>query len=128
MDRRHQDRPGLLVNERRAGLVPIIGENIGGHATCAAVTAVNRVADRCEPECEERKSDRLSEVDPATRDERTHLRPVSALPEQEDVDHRVHREQMEALLDRQRCRGWEMPYDSDDAFWNHLELTLSVPR
>nr|WP_310093742.1 DUF885 family protein [Pseudoxanthomonas sacheonensis] len=86
---------------------------------------------------EGKTADHLPKVDPATQAERTRywqdvLRqldaiPVSALPEQEQVNYQVYRNQIEVLLDQQRFHAWEMPFNSDSAFWTNLGFTARKP-
>lgn len=86
---------------------------------------------------EGKTADHLPKVDPATQAERTRywqdvLRqldaiPVSALPEQEQVNYQVYRYQIEVLLDQQRFHAWEMPFNSDSAFWTNLGFTARKP-
>lgn len=86
---------------------------------------------------EGKTADHLPKVDPATQAERTRywqdvLRQldaiaVSALPEQEQVNYQVYRNQIEVLLDRQRFHAWEMPFNSDSAFWTNLGFTARKP-
>lgn len=39
------------------------------------------------------------------------------------IDFEVYRNQIVTLLDRQRYRTWEMPFNSDSAFWSDLSFT-----
>ncbi|WP_255402756.1 DUF885 family protein [Pseudoxanthomonas sp. CF125] len=86
---------------------------------------------------EGKTADHLPKVDPATQAERTRywqdvLRqldaiPLSALSEQEQVNHQVYRNQIEVLLGQQRFHAWEMPFNSDSAFWTNLGFTARKP-
>ncbi|MCW6027091.1 DUF885 family protein [Stenotrophomonas sp. SRS1] len=80
-----------------------------------------------------RPADHLPKVDPATQDMRTaywqqvlkELDTVAQaqLPAVDQVNYQVYRQQIEVLLDQQRYRAWEMPFNSDTAFWTDLGFT-----
>jgi uncharacterized protein (DUF885 family) len=75
-------------------------------------------------------ADHLPKVDPATQQARTdYWRQVlseldaierGALDASSQVDYDVYRNQIVTLLDQQRYRAWEMPFNSDTAFWTDL--------
>ncbi|MFT4247065.1 MAG: DUF885 family protein [Pseudomonas sp.] len=78
-------------------------------------------------------ADHLPRVDPATQAARTAywqqvMRELDAidqaqLPLPELVNYQVYRQQIAVFLDRQRFRAWEMPFNSDTAFWSDLGFT-----
>lgn len=80
-----------------------------------------------------RPADHLPKVDPATQDMRTaywqqvlkelDTVPQAQLPAVDQVSYQVYRQQIEVLLDQQRYRAWEMPFNSDTAFWTNLGFT-----
>jgi len=80
-----------------------------------------------------RPADHLPKVDPATQDMRTaywqqvlkelDTVPQAQLPAVDQVNYQVYRQQIEVLLDQQRYRAWEMPFNSDTAFWTNLGFT-----
>ena len=80
-----------------------------------------------------RPADHLPKVDPATQDQRTAywtqvLKELDAVPQAklsaaDQVNYQVYRQQIEVLLDQQRYRAWEMPFNSDTAFWTNLGFT-----
>ena len=80
-----------------------------------------------------RPADHLPKVDPATQDQRTAywtqvLKELDAVPQAQlsaadQVNYQVYRQQIEVLLDQQRYRAWEMPFNSDTAFWTNLGFT-----
>ena len=80
-----------------------------------------------------RPADHLPKVDPATQDIRTaywqqvlkelDTVPQAQLPAVDQVNYQVYRQQIEVLLDQQRYRAWEMPFNSDTAFWTNLGFT-----
>ena len=80
-----------------------------------------------------RPADHLPRVDPATQDTRTAywtqvLKELDAVPQArlsatDQVNYQVYRQQIEVLLDQQRYRAWEMPFNSDTAFWTNLGFT-----
>jgi len=47
--------------------------------------------------------------------------PLSCLHGEDEIDYRVYREQIETLVARQRFRAYEMPVNSDTAFWTALD-------
>ncbi|HBK46714.1 MAG TPA: DUF885 domain-containing protein [Xanthomonadaceae bacterium] len=47
----------------------------------------------------------------------------AALGEVDQVNYQVYRQQIEVFLDQQRYRAWEMPFNSDTAFWSNLGFT-----
>ncbi len=82
-------------------------------------------------------ADHLPKVDPASQQERRvywedTLRKVKALapadlsPE-EQVNYDIYRAQLEVLIDNQRFRDFEMPANSDSAFWTDLGYTARRP-
>jgi uncharacterized protein (DUF885 family) len=78
-------------------------------------------------------ADHLPKVDLATQNQRTAywqqvLRELDAidpaqLSAQDQVNDEVYRQQLQVLLDRQRFHAWEMPFNSDSAFWSDLGFT-----
>ncbi|MGX9189408.1 DUF885 domain-containing protein [Stenotrophomonas sp. Ker107b] len=80
-----------------------------------------------------RPADHLPKVDPATQDMRTaywqqvlkelDTVPQAQLPAVDQENYQVYRQQIEVLLDQQRYRAWEMPFNSDTAFWTNLGFT-----
>lgn len=80
-----------------------------------------------------RPADHLPKVDPATQDQRTRywtqvLKELDAVPQAQlsstdQVNYQVYRQQIEVLLDQQHYRAWEMPFNSDTAFWTNLGFT-----
>ncbi|WNJ26916.1 DUF885 family protein [Xanthomonas translucens pv. translucens] len=78
-------------------------------------------------------ADHLPKVDPATQNLRTAywqqvLRELEAidpaqLSAQDQVNYQVYRQQLQVLLDQQHFRAWEMPFNSDSAFWSDLGFT-----
>lgn len=78
-------------------------------------------------------ADHLPKVDPATQQARTaywqqvmrelDAIPLARLPQSEQVNYQVYRQQVAVLLDQQRFRAWEMPFNSDTAFWSDLGFT-----
>ncbi|MFT3791981.1 MAG: DUF885 family protein [Rudaea sp.] len=79
----------------------------------------------------------LSHVDAATQEKRGRywsdvLKKLDALPPAElhgedAVDYAVYRGQIETLLANQRFRAWEMPFNSDTAFWTDLGYMARKP-
>ncbi len=77
--------------------------------------------------------DRLPKMDPATEVARLqHWRevlkeveaiPRSALSPKEQIDYDVYRPQLAALIASERFREYEMPVNSDTAFWSNLAET-----
>ena len=82
-------------------------------------------------------SDHLPKVDSATQELRLRywqdtLRRVEAIPRaslspEEQVDEDVYREQLAVLIARQRFRDFEMPANSDTAFWTDIGDTARRP-
>ncbi|MCD7097161.1 DUF885 family protein [Stenotrophomonas sp. MMGLT7] len=78
-------------------------------------------------------ADHLPKVDPDTQDARTaywqqvmaELDAIDrgALDAPTRIDFDVYRNQIATLLDQQRYRAWEMPFNSDTAFWSDLGFT-----
>ncbi|MEE7546235.1 DUF885 family protein, partial [Xanthomonas sp. Kuri4-1] len=78
-------------------------------------------------------ADHLPRVDAATQAQRTaYWRQVLAeldaiapaqLSAVDQVNYQVYRQQIEVFLDQQRYRAWEMPFNSDTAFWSNLGFT-----
>ncbi|MBB4126125.1 uncharacterized protein (DUF885 family) [Xanthomonas translucens] len=75
-------------------------------------------------------ADHLPKVDLATQNQRTAywqqvLRELDAIDQaqlsaQDQVNYQVYRQQIAVFLDQQRFRAWEMPFNSDTAFWSNL--------
>jgi uncharacterized protein (DUF885 family) len=75
-------------------------------------------------------ADHLPKVDVATQNQRTAywqqvLRELDAIDQaqlsaQDQVNYQVYRQQIAVFLDQQRFRAWEMPFNSDTAFWSNL--------
>lgn len=83
-------------------------------------------------------ADRLPKVDAATQHERENywagilglldaINPA-ALRDEHPVDYAVYRNQIETLLADQRFRTWQIPFNSDTAFWSNLGFTARAPR
>ncbi|WP_346950120.1 DUF885 family protein, partial [Dyella sp.] len=82
-------------------------------------------------------ADHLPKVDPATQEQRQRywadvLKRLDAIAPQQlhgddAVNYAVYREQIETLLADQRFRAWEMPFNSDTAFWTDLGFTARKP-
>ncbi|WP_254775248.1 DUF885 family protein [Pseudoxanthomonas sp. GM95] len=80
-----------------------------------------------------RAADHLPKVDVATQAMRTAywqqvMRELDAIPPaqlsaQDQVNYQVYRQQIEVFLDQQHFRAWEMPFNSDTAFWTNLGFT-----
>lgn len=51
----------------------------------------------------------------------------SELSGEDPVNYAVYRQQVESLLTDQRMRDWEMPFNSDTAFWTDLGFTARRP-
>ncbi len=51
----------------------------------------------------------------------------SELSGEDPVNYAVYRQQVESLLTDQRLRDWEMPFNSDTAFWTDLGFTARRP-
>jgi len=45
---------------------------------------------------------------------------IARLDARTRTDYAVYRQQIETFLDQQRFRAWEMPFNSDTAFWSNL--------
>ncbi|MDR6842104.1 DUF885 domain-containing protein [Pseudoxanthomonas sacheonensis] len=142
------------MNRLLIGFVLLAAMAMGGNVAAAASSAApaerfktlyerewdwrqTQFAGADDEDSEGKTADHLPKVDPATQAERTRywqdvLRqldaiPVSALPEQEQVNYQVYRNQIEVLLDQQRFHAWEMPFNSDSAFWTNLGFTARKP-
>ena len=82
-------------------------------------------------------ADHLPRVDPATQAMRLKYwedtrRRVEAIPREtlsppEQVNQDIYREQLAVLIDRQRFRDFEMPANSDSAFWTDIGYTARRP-
>ena len=82
-------------------------------------------------------ADHLPKMDPATQAMRLQywqdtLRRVEAIPREslsppEQVNQDIYREQLAVLIDRQRFRDFEMPANSDSAFWTDIGYTARRP-
>lgn len=82
-------------------------------------------------------SSRLPKVDLATQAERERywaqvLKELDAIDKaqlrgEDPVNYEVFRQQIQSLLANQRLRGWEMPFNSDSAFWTNLGFTARRP-
>jgi len=82
-------------------------------------------------------ADHLPKMDPATQAMRLKywqdtLRRVEAIPREslsppEQVNQDIYREQLAVLIDRQRFRDFEMPANSDSAFWTDIGYTARRP-
>jgi len=82
-------------------------------------------------------ADHLPKVDPATQTMRLKywedtLRRVDAMPREslsprEQVNEDIYREQLAVLIARQRFRDFEMPANSDSAFWTDIGYTARRP-
>ncbi|HEY1875111.1 MAG TPA: DUF885 family protein [Steroidobacteraceae bacterium] len=82
-------------------------------------------------------ADRLPRVDPATQTMRLKywqdsLRRVDAIPREslspkEQVNYDIYREQLAVLIARQRFRDFEMPANSDSAFWTDIGYSARRP-
>lgn len=51
----------------------------------------------------------------------------SALGDEDQVNYEVFRQQISSLLANQRLRDWEMPFNSDSAFWTNLGFGARRP-
>ncbi|MBT2745947.1 MULTISPECIES: DUF885 family protein [unclassified Lysobacter] len=79
----------------------------------------------------------LPRVDPASQAARerywtqvtTELAAIdkSQLSGEDPVNYEVFRQQIQSLLANQRVRQWEMPFNSDSAFWTNLGFTARRP-
>ncbi|MBX9400456.1 DUF885 family protein [Lysobacter sp. BMK333-48F3] len=82
-------------------------------------------------------SDKLPKVDPASQAARERywaqvMEELDAIdPAQlrgeDPVNYAVFRQQIQSLLANQRLRSWEMPFNSDSAFWTNLGFTARRP-
>jgi uncharacterized protein (DUF885 family) len=78
-------------------------------------------------------TDHLPKVDAATQAMREQywsdvLRQLQAIPEnqlsaEDQVNEQVYRQQIEVLLNDQKFKTWQMPFNSDSAFWSDLGFT-----
>ena len=81
--------------------------------------------------------DHLPEVDKATQGERekywaevrSELSTIDehALDDEDQVNYQVYEEQIDSLLADQRQLEWQMPFNSDSAFWSNLGFTARRP-
>ncbi|MEA5125090.1 DUF885 family protein [Xanthomonas floridensis] len=82
------------------------------------------------------QSDHLPKVDVATQTQRTAywqqvLAELDAIPQaqlsaEDQVSYQVYRQQLQVLLDQQHFRAWEMPFNSDSAFWSDLGFSAEA--
>ena len=151
---RDENKRSILMNRLLLGFVLLAGMTMGGNVAAAASSAApaerfktlyerewdwrqTQFAGADDEDSEGKTADHLPKVDPATQAERTRywqdvLRqldaiPLSALSEQEQVNYQVYRNQIEVLLGQQRFHAWEMPFNSDSAFWTNLGFTARKP-
>ncbi|WP_355581534.1 DUF885 family protein [Xanthomonas cannabis] len=85
---------------------------------------------------QEQQSDHLPKVDVATQNQRTAywqqaLKELDGIPQaqlsaEDQVSYQVYRQQLLVLLDQQRFRAWEMPFNSDSAFWSDLGFSAEA--
>ncbi|MBB4756570.1 DUF885 domain-containing protein [Xanthomonas arboricola] len=85
---------------------------------------------------QDRQSDHLPKVDVATQKLRTaywqqtlkelDAIPAAQLPAEDQVSYQVYRQQLLVLLDQQHFRAWEMPFNSDSAFWSDLGFSAEA--
>ncbi|WP_115562321.1 DUF885 domain-containing protein [Xanthomonas arboricola] len=85
---------------------------------------------------QDKQSDHLPKVDVATQNLRTAywqqaLKELDAIPQaqlsaDDQVSYQVYRQQLQVLLDQQRFRAWEMPFNSDSAFWSDLGFSAQA--
>src|SRR5436305_11569542 len=78
-------------------------------------------------------ADHLPKVDPATQETRLHywehvLRKLDAIPRaqlsrEEQINYDVYRREIENFIADQKFRDYEMPANSDSAFWTDLGYT-----
>jgi uncharacterized protein (DUF885 family) len=78
-------------------------------------------------------ADHLPKVDAATQSMRAQywrdvLRQLQGIPEkqlsaEDQVNYEVYRQQIEVLLNDQTFKTWQMPFNSDSAFWSDLGFT-----
>lgn len=76
-------------------------------------------------------ADHLPKVDAATQAMRERywadvLKQLDAIPEsrltgENPVNYEVYRQQIEVLLNDQKFQTWQMPFNSDSAFWSELD-------
>jgi len=81
--------------------------------------------------------DRLPKVDPATQDARLHYWedvlhkldgiPRAKLSQEEQINYDVYRPEIENFVADQKFRDYEMPANSDSAFWSDLGETARHP-
>ncbi|AKS15948.1 DUF885 family protein [Xanthomonas campestris pv. campestris] len=81
-------------------------------------------------------ADHLPKVDVATQQMRTAywqqvLKELDAIPmaqlsAEDQVNAQVYRQQLDVLLDQQHFRAWEMPFNSDSAFWSDLGFSAEA--
>ncbi|MGH8079077.1 MAG: DUF885 domain-containing protein, partial [Lysobacter sp.] len=79
----------------------------------------------------------LPKVDPASQAMRERywaqvLKELDAIPQallsgDDPVNYEVFRQQIQSLLANQQLRNWEMPFNSDSAFWTNLGFTARRP-
>lgn len=84
----------------------------------------------------QQQSDHLPRVDVASQNQRTAywqqaLEELDAIPQaqlsaEQSVNYQVYRQQLQVLLDQQRYRAWEMPFNSDSAFWSDLGFSAKA--
>src|SRR5436305_6636618 len=82
-------------------------------------------------------ADHLPKVDPATQETRLHywehvLRKLDAIPRaqlsrEEQINYDVYRREIENFIADQKFRDYEMPANSDSAFWTDLGYTARRP-
>lgn len=85
---------------------------------------------------QEQQADHLPNVDVATQNQRTAywqqaLKELDAIPQvqlsaEDQVSYQVYRQQLVVLLDQQHFRAWEMPFNSDSAFWSDLGFSAEA--
>lgn len=85
---------------------------------------------------QQRQADHLPKVDVATQNQRTAywqqaLAELDAigpaqLSAEDQVNYQVYRQQLQVLLDQQHFRAWEMPFNSDSAFWSDLGFSAQA--
>jgi uncharacterized protein (DUF885 family) len=96
-----------------------------------------RLAEFAEPEQDGAIADHLPRVDAASQDARLrHWQdvrrqlaaiPRAALPPAEQVNYDVYGPQLDVLIQSQQFRDYEMPANSDSAFWTDLGYTARRP-
>lgn len=52
--------------------------------------------------------------------------PQAQLSAEDQVSYQVYRQQLQVLLDQQHFRAWEMPFNSDSAFWSDLGFSAEA--